>query len=69
MAIVNLPGLKEMMEEISKLYNLPKSAVHEALREALIKGYERYRRAQNLDKNQFHEDYFTNFEVELDVDE
>ena len=69
MAIVNLPGLKEMMEEISKLYNLPKSAVHEALREALIKGYERYRRSQNLDKNQFHEDYFNNFEVELDVDE
>jgi N utilization substance protein A len=58
-----------MMEEISKLYNLPKSAVHEALREALIKGYERYRRSQNLDKNQFHEDYFINFEVELDVDE
>jgi len=69
MAIVNLPGLTEMMEEISKLYNLPKSAVHEALREALIKGYERYRRSQNLDKNQFHEDYFNNFEVELDVDE
>jgi N utilization substance protein A len=69
MTIVNLPGLKNMLEEISQIYNLPKPSVQEALREALIKGYERYRRAQSIDKPQFHEDYFTNFEVELDVDE
>jgi N utilization substance protein A len=69
MTIVNLPGLKDMIEEISQIYNLPKPSVQEALREALIKGYERYRRAQSLEKIQFHEDYFTNFEVELDVDE
>jgi transcription termination/antitermination protein NusA len=70
MTLVNLPGLKEMIEEISQRHSLPKSAVQEALREALLKGYERYRRAQNLEKAaQFHEDYFDNFDVELDVEE
>ena len=70
MATVNLPGLKIMLEEISQRHNLPKNAVQEALREALIKGYERYRRAQSLEKAaQFHEDYFNNFDVELDVEE
>ena len=63
MATVNLPGLKIMLEEISQRHNLPKNAVQEALREALLKGYERYRRAQSLEKAaQFHEDYFNNFE-------
>lgn len=70
MATVNLPGLKIMLEEISQRHNLPKNAVQEALREALIKGYERYRRSQSLEKAaQFHEDYFNNFDVELDVEE
>lgn len=69
MSIVNLPGLKNMIEEISQRHNLPKSAVNEALREALLKGYERYRRAQNLERNQFHDDYFENFDVELDTEE
>lgn len=70
MATVNLPGLKIMLEEISQRHNLPKNAVQEALREALIKGYERYRRTQSLEKAaQFHEDYFNNFDVELDVEE
>ncbi|TRU93290.1 MAG: transcription termination factor NusA [Microcystis novacekii Mn_MB_F_20050700_S1] len=70
MATVNLPGLKVMLEEISQRHNLPKNAVQEALREALIKGYERYRRSQSLEKAaQFHEDYFNNFDVELDVEE
>lgn len=67
MTMVPLPGLKEMIEGISKERNLPKPAVQTALREALLKGYERYRRTQNLDH--FTEDYFDNFEVELDVDE
>lgn len=59
-----------MLEEISQRHNLPKNAVQEALREALLKGYERYRRAQSLEKAaQFHEDYFNNFDVELDVEE
>lgn len=69
MTIVNLPGLKHMIEEISQRHNLPKSAVNEALREALLKGYERYRRSQSLERNQFHDDYFENFDVELDTEE
>ena len=44
MSMVPLPGLKEMVEGISKERNLPKHAVQAALREALLKGYERYRR-------------------------
>ncbi|NES80899.1 MAG: transcription termination factor NusA [Moorea sp. SIO2B7] len=69
MSIVNLPGLKKMIEEISKRQNLPKTAVQEALREALIKGYEKYRRSQNLERYQFNEEYFDNFEVELEIHE
>jgi N utilization substance protein A len=65
----SLPGLKEMIEEISQRHNLPRSAVQESLREALLKGYERYRRAQNMEKNQFNDEYFDNFDVELDIDD
>ncbi|HEY9670010.1 MAG TPA: transcription termination factor NusA [Waterburya sp.] len=69
MSIVALPGLKKMIEEISQSHNLPKSAVQQALREALLKGYERYRRAQRLDRHHFEDDYFDNFEVDLDIEE
>lgn len=70
MSLVNLPGLRQMITEISNQHRLPEDAVREALREALLKGYERYRRSQMMDKKQvFGEDYFENFEVELDVDE
>ncbi|MBD0344431.1 MAG: transcription termination factor NusA [Coleofasciculus sp. Co-bin14] len=69
MSLVSLPGLKKMIEEISTSHNLPKSAVQQALREALMKGYERYRRAQRLDRHHFDETYFENFEVDLDVEE
>ncbi|WP_017305658.1 transcription termination factor NusA [Spirulina subsalsa] len=70
MSLVNLPGLKQMIVEISDLHRLPESAVRDALREALLKGYERYRRAQQMEKKQMYaEDYFDNFEVELDTDE
>ena len=69
MSIVALPGLKKMIEEISQSHNLPKSAVQQALREALLKGYERYRRAQRLDRYHFEDDYFDNFEVDLDIEE
>ncbi len=69
MSMVSLPGLKDLIENISRERNLPRVAVQSALREALLKGYERYRRAQSLDKRQFDEEYFDNFEVELDVDE
>lgn len=70
MSLVSLPGLKEMLEEISAQYHLPENEVQEALREALLKGYERYRRAQQLEKRiQFSEDYFDNFYVELNTEE
>ncbi|WP_189523376.1 transcription termination factor NusA [Nostoc sp. PA-18-2419] len=68
MSMVTLPGLKELIESISRERNLPRLAVQSAIREALIKGYERYRRAQNLERRQFDEDYFDNFEVELDIE-
>lgn len=69
MSMVSLPGLKELIESISRERNLPRLAVQSAIREALLKGYERYRRAQNLERKQFDEEYFDNFEVELDIDE
>ncbi|MEH2072153.1 MAG: transcription termination factor NusA [Nostoc sp.] len=68
MSMVTLPGLKELIESISRERNLPRLAVQSAIREALLKGYERYRRAQNLERRQFDEDYFDNFEVELDIE-
>jgi N utilization substance protein A len=58
-----------MIEQISQRHNLPQSSVQEALREALLKGYERYRRAQSLDRHQFADEYFDNFNVQLDIDE
>jgi transcription termination/antitermination protein NusA len=66
---VSLPQLKNMIEEISKDRNLPSSAVQTALREALLKGYERYRRSQHLDRMEFEEDHFDNFDVFLNLDE
>jgi transcription termination/antitermination protein NusA len=66
---VSLPQLRSMIEEISKDRNLPSSAVQTALREALLKGYERYRRSQNLDRMEFEEDHFDNFDVFLNLDE
>lgn len=69
MSIVSLPGLKDLIENISRERNLPRHAVQAALREALLKGYERYRRAQRLDRFHFDEQYFDNFEVDLDVEE
>jgi N utilization substance protein A len=66
--MVALPGLKDMIDGISRERNLPKLSVQAALREALMKGYERFRRTQKIDAV-FDEDYFENFEVELDVEE
>ncbi|MFO5528337.1 MAG: transcription termination factor NusA [Cuspidothrix sp.] len=68
MSMVTLSGLKDLIENISQERNLPRLAVQAAIREALLKGYERYRRAQNLERKQFDEEYFQNFEVELDID-
>ncbi|NMG07354.1 transcription termination factor NusA [Brasilonema sp. UFV-L1] len=67
--MVTLPGLKDLIENISRERNLPRVAVQSAIREALLKGYERYRRAQNLERRQFDEDYFDNFDVQLDVED
>ncbi len=69
MSMVRLPSLIEMINVISRERNLPKHAVQAALKEALLKGYERYRRTQRLDSFHFDEDYFNNFDVDLDLEE
>jgi N utilization substance protein A len=69
MSIINLPNLKELIDEISRTHNLPKADLHEALREALLKGYEKHRRARELNNPAFTEEYFQNFDVELDLEE
>jgi len=58
-----------MINVISRERNLPKHAVQAALKEALLKGYERFRRTQRLDSAHFDEEYFKNFDVELDPEE
>jgi transcription termination/antitermination protein NusA len=65
----SLPQLRNMIEEIGRDRNLPTSAVETALREALLKGYERYRRSQHLDQMQFEENYFDNFDVFLNLED
>jgi N utilization substance protein A len=69
MSMVALPGLQERIDDISRERNLPKHAVQAALREALLKGYERYRRTHRADNIVFDDDYFNNFEVELDIED
>ncbi|MEO1146260.1 MAG: transcription termination factor NusA [Cyanobacteria bacterium J06638_22] len=69
MSVITLAGLQDMIDNISRERNLPKHAVQEALREALLKGYERFRRTTRPDDQSFDEEYFDNFEVELDVEE
>lgn len=69
MSMVSLPGLTDMINVISRERNLPKHAVEAALKEALLKGYERFRRTQRLDSAHFDEEYFKNFDVELDPEE
>ncbi|MEM6425073.1 MAG: transcription termination factor NusA, partial [Cyanobacteria bacterium P01_D01_bin.128] len=66
MSMVSLPNLQELIDDISRSKNLPEHAVKNALREALLKGYERYRRTLRMDSSQFDETYFDNFDVELD---
>ena len=68
MTLVSLPGLRATIDEISQRYNLPGSAVEEALREALIKGYEKFRRSKDRNE-EFSEEYFENFNVQLDIEE
>jgi N utilization substance protein A len=68
MSLLNLPGLGQMVEVISKERNLPKHAVQNALREALLKGYERFRKTYRSDGINFEEEHFNNFDVELDLE-
>ncbi|WP_448524505.1 transcription termination factor NusA [Parathermosynechococcus lividus] len=69
MSTYRLPGLRAMINEISQERHLPKHAVHQALQEALLKGYERYRRSLRPDHAHFEDDHFANFEVELDTEQ
>jgi N utilization substance protein A len=69
MSLVNLPNLKSLIDGISAERNLPKHAVENALREALLKGYERFRRTQQIAEDyHFDEGYFDNFDIELDIE-
>lgn len=68
MALLNLPGLGQMVEVISKERNLPKHAVQNALREALLKGYEKFRKTYRSEGINFEEEHFNNFDVELDLE-
>ncbi len=68
MTLLPLPNLNAMIDAISEQKKLPPEVVEEALEEALVKGYERYRRTQALG-DAFDEDYFLNVGVELDLEE
>ena len=65
MALVILPGLNNLIEDISEEKKLPPNIVEVALREALLKGYEKYRKTFYIGVNQdpFDEEYFSNFDV------
>ncbi len=68
MTMVTLSNLRTMIDAISEQKKLPVSVVESALREALLKGYERYRRTQRMG-DVFEEEHFSNFDVQLDLDE
>ena len=71
MALVLLPGLTNLIDDISDEKKLAPQVVEAALREALLKGYERYRRTLyiGISEDSFDEDYFSNFDVGLDLEE
>ncbi len=71
MALVFLPGLNNLIEDISEEKKLPSQVVETALREALLKGYERYRKTLYLgiNDNPFEEEYFSNFDIGLDLEQ
>jgi N utilization substance protein A len=68
MALLELPGLSGFVDSISKERNLPKHAVQAALREALLKGYERFRKTYRQQGVEYGDGYFDNFDVELDLE-
>ena len=62
------PGLNNLIEDISEK-KLPPNIVEIALREAL-KGYENIEELYiGINEDPFDEDYFSNFDVGLDLDE
>lgn len=71
MSIVKLTGLSTLIREISESHHLPETIVKEALREAIFKGYERFRRSkmEQKDNSSMNPEYFENFRVELDLEE
>ena len=71
MALVILPGLSNLIDDISEEKKLPPQIVEVALREALLKGYEKYRRTFYIGTKDdpFDDDYFSNFDVGLDLDD
>jgi len=71
MALVILPGLNNLIEDISEEKKLPPNIVEAALREALLKVYEKYIRTFYIGVNEdpFDEESFSNFDVGLDLDE
>ena len=54
MALVILPGLNNLIEDISEEKKLPPNIVEVALREALLKGYEKYRKTFYIGLTQIH---------------
>ena len=68
MSLIPLPGINELIDGISRERNLPKSAVSDALREALQKGYERFRKTYKEKDAIFDDEYFLNFDVDLDLE-
>ncbi len=71
MALVILPGLNNLIEDISEEKKLPPHVVESALREALLKGYEKYRKTFyiGVKEDPFDEEYFSNFDVGFDLEE
>ena len=71
MALVILPGLNNLIEDISEEKKLPPHVVELALREALLKGYEKYRKTFyiGVKEDPFDEEYFSNFDVGFDLEE
>ena len=64
------PGLNNSLKILVRK-KLPPNIVEVALREALLKGYEKYRRTFYIGASEdpFDEEYFSNFDVGLDLDE
>ncbi|NJK35472.1 MAG: transcription termination factor NusA [Oscillatoriales cyanobacterium SM2_2_1] len=69
MSLLKLPGLSGMVDVISKERSLPRQAVETALSEALLKGYEKYRKTYKQAHEKFEENHFDNFDVELDIED